>query len=438
MNVAQASSLHRDLNESVEHTRLPTQFIAKTDLGQFCQLFYNQHSLLNQSPIRTPMTILDRYLITLFVKIFAVCFLSFSGLYVVIDVFTKLDELARLVESGHQWVTLLGEIYGPRVVDIFDKTSAMMALFAAIFALTLMQRRREVTAIVAAGLPMRRVVRPILAVSLVIIAVAAVNREWLLPQMRDSLVRTPQSWSGQKDLPMTVQDDLTTGVRLRGHHLALSTSTVYSPDVQLPVELAPGVTRIRAATAVLMPATDQHPAGLFLDKVGYPKEIYQINSIVGDVENDSDAPFAVLTPVEHDWLYGGQCFVVCNFDAQQIAYGSKLKEFQTVPEMMAEVRKPQPVFGRSRRLDLHSRILKPILDLTLILLGLPLVISQRGRNVFASAGICLLIVGGFHVAVMLCQSLGNYSLVRPAALAAWLPMMIFFPFAVLSMRNLNR
>ncbi len=378
------------------------------------------------------MTILDRYLLTLFIKIFVVCFLSFSGLFVVIHLFSNLDELAALASNEGGWPKLMQKFYVPRLVDIFDKTAAMMALFAAIFAVTLMQRRREVTAIQASGLPLRRILRPVLLFSLIIVAVAAVNREWLLPQYRDRLVRTPQDWAGEKEMPITVNDDWRSGVRLRGNHVVVSKRLIDQPDVQLPFELPNAVTRLRAQFATIEPATTFAPAGLLLSGVVQPDEVDSMASVT------DGKSFGVWTSADQDWLREGQCFVACDFDAEKLAYGSKLDDFRTIPELMSDVRAPQSSFGRSDRLALHARLIKPLLDLTLVLLGLPIVLSQTNRNVFLSAGLCLLVVGVFHLAVMASHSFGSYRVIQPASLAAWLPVMVFAPLAMLSMRKLNQ
>ncbi|MDA8562960.1 LptF/LptG family permease [Mariniblastus sp.] len=377
------------------------------------------------------MTILDRYLLKLFIKIYVVCFLCFSGLFIVIHLFSNLDHLADLASSEGGWATLIQKFYVPRLVDIFDKTSAMMALFAAILAVTLMQRRREVTAIQASGLPLRRILRPVLLFSLIIVAVAAVNREWLLPQYRDQLVRTPKDWAGNRKMPISVSDDWRSGVRLRGNHVVVSKGLIDQPDVQLPFELPNAVTRLRAKYGKIEPATAIAPAGLLLSCVLHPADIGSMASVT------DGKSFGVWTSADQDWLYENQCFVACDFDAEKLAYGSKLDEFRTIPELMSDVRAPQSSFGRSDRLALHARLLKPLLDLTLVLLGLPIVLSQTDRNVFVSAGLCFLIVGVFHLSVTASHSFGSYRILQPAALAAWLPVLVFGPLAVLSMRKLS-
>lgn len=41
------------------------------------------------------MTLIDRYLLTTWIKVYLICYISLAGLYVVIDAFSNLDELLR-------------------------------------------------------------------------------------------------------------------------------------------------------------------------------------------------------------------------------------------------------------------------------------------------------------------------------------------------------
>ena len=66
------------------------------------------------------MTIVDQYLLFLFIKIFLVCFLSFTGLFIVVHLFSNLDELAALSKS-RGWPQLMWEFYGPRVAEVLTR-----------------------------------------------------------------------------------------------------------------------------------------------------------------------------------------------------------------------------------------------------------------------------------------------------------------------------
>ncbi len=99
------------------------------------------------------MGTIDRYVLRLYVKVLVICFLSLTGLFIIIDAFNNLDELLALGEKQGSLVAVLGEYYGARALAFFDRTSALMALVAATFAVTSMQRTNELSALLAAGIP---------------------------------------------------------------------------------------------------------------------------------------------------------------------------------------------------------------------------------------------------------------------------------------------
>jgi lipopolysaccharide export system permease protein len=77
----------------------------------------------------------------------------------------------------------------------------------------------------------------------------------------------------------------------------------------------------------------------------------------------------------------------------------------------------------------HMRLTRPLLGLVLVLLGLSVILRDQNRNVFVSAGLCLILCGFFFAACFTCQNLGNNETVSPA-LAAWLPVLFFGPLAL--------
>ena len=137
------------------------------------------------------------------------------------------------------------------------------------------------------------------------------------------------------------------------------------------------------------------------------------------------------------WLNEDELFVVSDVTMEQAAFGNRLALYRTTPEMMAAVRKPRTWFGNNQKVGLHVRILQPFLDMTLLLLGLPLAISNTDRNIFVAAGISFAIVAAVSIVTLASQSLGTYNLIQPAALSAWIPLLVFAPLAVLSMSRLR-
>ena len=73
--------------------------------------------------------------------------------------------------------------------------------------------------------------------------------------------------------------------------------------------------------------------------------------------------------------------------------------------------------------------MQPLLDITLLFLGLPLVLTRESRNVFFAIGLCMVVVAVFTVLVMAFQHLGAISSINPA-LSVWAPLMLAVPLAV--------
>lgn len=376
------------------------------------------------------MTIVDRYLLLLFLKIFLVCFVSFTGLFVVIHLFSNLDELATLSKQDG-WFQLMWDFYGPRVAEVFDKSSAVWTLVAAVFAVSLMQRRREMTAIEAAGITKSRILRSVFVCAIVIVGLSMATREFVIPRVKDRLVRTPQNWTDQGNIAMGVYHDLDSGIKIRGTNLSLLEGRITDPDAQIPIDVSNEVPRIIALWASLEPADETHPAGLLFHGIVKPENIQSLASL------SLDQRTVVYLPGDQVWLETNQCFVACDFDPYDAAYGNKLSAYQSLPEMLAELRRPKLWFGNGPQIKVHSRILQPILDLTLLLLGLPLIITRAEKNVFVSAGLCFLIVGALQLTTIASHSLGSYNIIQPAVLAAWLPVILFLPLAIVSIRRID-
>ena len=82
------------------------------------------------------------------------------------------------------------------------------------------------------------------------------------------------------------------------------------------------------------------------------------------------------------------------------------------------------------------RLIQPLLDVTLLFLGLPLVLSRKNRNIFLAIGMSVVLVVGFMGVVLACQYCGTSYLISPV-LAAWLPLMVFVPWGVFSAEPLR-
>jgi lipopolysaccharide export system permease protein len=370
------------------------------------------------------VNIIDRYLLRQFVQTYLICWFSLLGLYVVFDAFTNLEEFIRCGEKSGGILALLGSFYGYQSIAFFDRTSALLALVAAMFTVSWLQRHNELTALMAAGIPRVRIVRPILAAAVTVSLIAAVNREVFLPRFSRELGRQPQDLIGDVGHELQPQYDNRTDLAIHGKATFADRQRIEEPVFVLPRGLQHYAKQIVAREARYCEPDGNRPGGYLLDDVQEPKDMAARPSLPF-----GDGPFVIAPRDAPDWLKPNQCFVVSDMTFDQLTGGRTFLQFASTRQLIAGLHNPSIDFGAGIRVQIHARIVQPILDVSLFFLGLPLVVTRQSRNVFVAIGLCLAVVTTFMLVVIGMQYLGSIYLISPA-LAAWLPVMIFVPAAV--------
>jgi len=369
------------------------------------------------------MKILDRYLLRQFIHVFLICFLSMMGLYVVIDAFQNLDQFSRHAKENGNLLAIIGKFYAYRSLSFFDRTSGILAMIAALFTATWLQRHQELTAMLAAGISKFRVIKPLLAAAVVVSLLGVANRELLIPRVRNELMHDANNLAGSETRDLEGRYDGQTDIQIGGEKTVAVEKRIIKPAFILPATLARYGKQLLADNGYYRPATADHPAGYLLDAVTSPPKIDQLASL------ELDGRTIIVTARDANWLEPGQAFVVSQLPFQMLAGGSTWRNYASTGELITELGNPSSNLGADVRVAVHSRLLQPVVDVTLLMLGLPLMFSRRNRNVFLSIGLCLLVAISFSLVTLAFQSLGGLNLLRPT-LAAWLPIMLFLPLAV--------
>ncbi len=368
------------------------------------------------------MKTIDRYVLGLFVKSLVVSYLSLAGLLIVVDAFGNLDEFLVFSKQEGSLLTVLAGYYGVRMLSFFDSTSAVLVLLGAVFTVAWMRRTREMTALMVAGVPQRRVVMPVILGAAVVSGLAAANRELLLPQLRDRLSLNAQDLAGEAPRPIAPRYDPFSDILIGGRGAIAKRREIVQPAFRLPDALTNLGRQLTAQSAVYRPSTETRPGGYLLQGVTEPADLATRESAALDGKQ------VILMPSDTPWLAADQCFVVSDVDFEQLASADAWRRYSSTADLLAYLRKPGTDVGADVRLTVHSRFLQPLLDMTLLLVGLPLVLSRQDRNVFVASGLCLLVVAGFFAVVTVSHVLGMKYLISPA-LAAWCPLVVMVPVA---------
>lgn len=369
------------------------------------------------------MTIIDRYLVQLYIKVLIVSFVSLAGLYVVIDGFNNLDEFLSYGKR-HAAGTLgvLAEYYGPRLLQFFDQIAGLLAMLSAAFVLTVLSRTNELTALLAAGISPARLLKPLVGASVLVALSGAANREFGLPRVRDSLSKNAQDWLGETGRKCTPRYDIRSDILIAGQKTYANQKRLAQPLFQLPPELAAWGRQIAAENAFYLAASKHHPSGYLLRGMERPADLTQLHSV-------SLAGNRILfSPADTPWLKPDECFVASVVTFEQLSVGGSWRQYLASYELIIGLHGQTIEPGADVRVLLHARFVQPFLDLSLVLIGIPLVLRRGSRNIFLAAGMGIGLVAGMLIIVLACHSLGKGYLLS-ATLAAWLPLLIFGPLA---------
>jgi lipopolysaccharide export system permease protein len=175
---------------------------------------------------------------------------------------------------------------------------------------------------------------------------------------------------------------------------------------------------------VATPADANHPAGYLLKGVTVPREIDLVPSI-----RQADGQPLFLTRVDAPWLNPGECFLVSKVVFDTLRGGSSWKQFASTSELIANLRNGEAPSADELRVQIHSRFVRPAIDWTVLLLGIPVVLTRPDRHMFWIAGVCILMVGGFTGLVMALNAAGSSGYLLSPVVATWLPLLIFLPWS---------
>lgn len=366
--------------------------------------------------------LIDRYITRAQLHAFVIVFVSLAGLTFVVDAFTNIEEfIAHGAQAGGLW-RVLASYYGCRLISFFDATSPVIALASAMFALSWLERHNELTALLAAGISRWRIARPALVFAAAVSVLAMANRELVLPRVRHAFSRNAQDLRGDAAKPFEARYDHRTEILFRGRTARMADCRIEAPSLLLPPALAEYGPQIDAAVAVWKPAAEGRPAGYLLAGVSEPADIDRLEPLARDA-----AP-VVLTRATAPWLEPGECFVVSDVTFEQMIGSTNWSQYSATPDLVRSIANPSLGVGADVPLRVHARFVAPFLDMSLALLGIPLVVGPNRRGIFVAVGACVAMTVIFFLVTLGCHALATGYLLSPS-LGAWLPVLILAPLA---------
>jgi lipopolysaccharide export system permease protein len=366
--------------------------------------------------------LIDRYIARAQLQAFLIVFISLAGLTFVVDAFTNIEEFIAHAPEAGGLARVLGAYYGYRLISFFDATSPVISLASAMFALSWLERHNELTALLAAGVTRWRIARPTIVFAAVVSLLAMANREVVLPRIRHTFARNAQNLRGDAAQPFEARYDHATEILFRGRTAQHASYRIESPSLLMPPALAEYGPQIDAGEAVWRPANATHPAGYLLSNVREPADIDRLASLTGDGRT------IVFTRAEAAWLEPRQCFVTSDVTFEQLVGSANWAQYSSTAELVRAIANPSLGVGAEVPLRVHARMVAPLLDVALALLGIPLVVGPNRRGIFVAVGLCVSSAVVFFLMIFGWHALATAYVVSPS-IGAWAPLLILAPLA---------
>jgi lipopolysaccharide export system permease protein len=352
---------------------------------------------------------IDRLLIRSYFQAFFIFLSSLLSLYIVVDLFTNLDEFTSHHRNFAQVLQHIATYYGYRIAHIYDLLSEVIILLAGVFTVAWMQRCNELVPLLSAGISTRRVVRPVLFSACFMMGVTIANQELVIPRIGDELMADRDDFLGEKDIHVEGGFE-PNGVHVEGHAGYRKDMVVKPFFCMIPEGVSRNMVHLSADEAQYLPPDGSPRSGGWLMTGTDPPRL-----------ENWDRP-DILEQIDP-----GKYFLhVHEMDFEAITRCSKWYNYTSTLSLFRELQKPDSARLAAMAVLFHTRLTRPILGMVLVVMGLSVILRDQNRNVFLSAGMCVVLCGIFFAALFTCKSLGSSNFVSPA-LAAWLPVLFFGP-----------
>lgn len=360
------------------------------------------------------MNIIDRFVVRTYLSSFLILILVGMGMYILGDLLFNFDEFTKDRSlTTMQVLAAMVDYYQYNIPLYYKQLAGPMMSIAVAFTLGLMLKNNELTALVAAGVPLQRLVVPLAATSVLLLGVWVANSELVIPQIAAKIARRHGDVIGQSAIGVNcVRDDnkaILTALQLYPREGRLYHVYIIEPDANgRPLNL------ITADSA----QWDADRRTWVLDERGRRLRFDEREAGTAPRKPEAVSEFAFgLSPEE-----------------MQLQQESEYADMLSLPQMNALLKAQARPNLPAIKLARHTRLTQPLLQLILLALAAPFFLSRAPVNVLAAGGRAVLVGGLFFATVFVAHTIIS---VEWTALVTWLPILVFGPVAAQLLANVK-
>jgi lipopolysaccharide export system permease protein len=366
------------------------------------------------------MKILDRYIARSFLIGYAIALCVLIGLWIVTDLFVNLDEFTEHPERG-TWAIAwhITSYYGLHAIVYYRDLAGVILVVAATFSLGKMLRDNELTAIIASGISAQRIGAPILGMALLFTGVWVADQELLIPALSSRLVRAHGDIPGQEYFRVRFLTD-GSGSLIYARAFFVNTFTLDRPVIitRRPTD-RPGIWQVTGWITAECARFNESTGEWDLDNGRF---------VDAQVQNRSRTIRSYRSP----GLLPKDIPIICESQYASLFSSRQLSALANQEARLADVAE---LYSQK-----HFRITEPLIDLTMLMVSLPVLIRRDPRTMKSAIFISFILTTACFVTTFLCKMLSTEAVfagrVMPE-LWAWLPVFIFLPVAFIELDTMR-
>lgn len=394
------------------------------------------------------MRILDRYVLTSFLKNYFISTVVLVGFYVLLDMIFGLDNFTGFAGQIPIWRIMFGivEYYFYESFFTYAQLAGVIPVLAAAFTFMRMSRFNELTALLAAGVPLLRVALPVIGAAVAInLVFQPINQEMLIPSFAEKITRKQFEVfdEGRKAKAVRSMPDGSGGIfDAARFHPALGQAPPWVESLTVVERDADGnVSRLVIAKRGDWDADSQRwkltEGQIVTDLAIGGGRGAPLGTESADAHGSPVAEIefleTIITPEEIELFHSADIGVGAGgsyFD---------LLSTQQMNQLLARPRQYSPA-GLLRAK--HSRLSAHVMNIILMLLAIPAVLTREPGRLRRAAGRTLFLVGTAMGSVFLCQLWAENPPTPQIAASwpvwmAWAPVLVFGPLSIALMDRLE-
>jgi lipopolysaccharide export system permease protein len=358
---------------------------------------------------------LDRYIARSFAFNYLIALAVLMSIYIVLDLFFNFDEFTQ--EGTVPLATTLraiAEYYGIHLFLYFAQISGVITLFAMAVTLARLQRCSEFVAIVASGVSLYRVALTVILTGVALNALWLLDQEILIPRLAPNLAKTHQDAALNEPYGVWFIRDAGDWL-LSAREFDHGAGQLKDLILMRPSEGAAEPDLVSADRATWSAELDGR-GGWQLERGRRLTSTYDERGDDTLVQEPIESFYTDLSPdsialrQSKDWIEFLGRSQLNRIRAQQIASTQMIDR------------------------AIHNRFTTPIVNVFILVVGIPLFLSRLPSSVVHSGGRCLLICGACFLFTFFCQ---NMVTLDYPALSAWLPLIVLTPVMVVSLDQMK-